>query len=140
MVKKRRKWERQVDPTESTVLHLHSQFEQLSFILYEHMSLYCCTLCQYVYHHSNDHDHHHHNHQRRHPLLNSILQVRNEATAAGAAPARESIWHYFVNKCANNLHVVLAMSPVGDTLRTRCRNFPGMSLFSYSTFHHLMTS
>ena len=68
--------------------------------------------------------------------LNSTLQVRNEATAAGSAPARESIWHYFVNKCANNLHVVLAMSPVGDTLRTRCRNFPGMSLFSYFTSHH----
>ena len=55
-----------------------------------------------------------------------IGQMRNEATKAGAAPARESIWQYFVNKCANNLHVVMAMSPVGDTLRTRCRNFPGM--------------
>ena len=85
--------------------------------------------------------HHHHHHHRRNPKpvncnLNSTLQVRNEATAAGSAPARESIWHYFVNKCANNLHVVLAMSPVGDTLRTRCRNFPGMPLFSYFTSHH----
>ena len=35
------------------------------------------------------------------------------------------MWQYFVNKSANNLHVVLGMSPVGDTLRTRCRNFPG---------------
>lgn len=56
-----------------------------------------------------------------------VEQMRNEATAGGVAPARESIWQYFVNKCANNLHVVLAMSPVGDTLRTRCRNFPGQS-------------
>jgi dynein heavy chain len=31
-----------------------------------------------------------------------------------------------VEKCRNNLHVVLAMSPVGETLRTRCRNFPGL--------------
>ncbi|PVD32839.1 hypothetical protein C0Q70_08286 [Pomacea canaliculata] len=54
-----------------------------------------------------------------------IGQVRNEAMAAGYAHARESIWQFFVNKCANNLHIVLAMSPVGDTLRTRCRNFPG---------------
>ncbi|XP_050408300.1 dynein axonemal heavy chain 10 [Patella vulgata] len=52
--------------------------------------------------------------------------IRDEALKNGAAHARESIWQYFVNKCANNLHVVMAMSPVGDTLRTRCRNFPGM--------------
>ena len=52
--------------------------------------------------------------------------MRNEATKAGSAPARESIWQYFVTKCSNNLHIVMAMSPVGDTLRTRCRNFPGM--------------
>ena len=43
----------------------------------------------------------------------------------GAVQARESIWQYFVTKCSNNLHIVMAMSPVGDTLRTRCRNFPG---------------
>ncbi|XP_067660223.1 dynein axonemal heavy chain 10-like [Haliotis asinina] len=55
-----------------------------------------------------------------------IGSVRNEALAAGCPHARESIWQFFVNKCANNLHVVMAMSPVGDTLRTRCRNFPGM--------------
>ncbi|ELU10552.1 hypothetical protein CAPTEDRAFT_221643 [Capitella teleta] len=55
-----------------------------------------------------------------------IGQIRNEATSAGSAPARESIWQFFVNKCANNLHVVMAMSPVGELLRTRCRNFPGM--------------
>ena len=52
--------------------------------------------------------------------------MRTEATKAGSAPARESIWQYFVTKCSNNLHIVMAMSPVGDTLRTRCRNFPGM--------------
>ncbi|XP_053555751.1 dynein axonemal heavy chain 10 [Bombina bombina] len=57
----------------------------------------------------------------------SILgQVRDEATKHGVGPAKESIWQFFVNKSANNLHIVLGMSPVGDTLRTRCRNFPGM--------------
>ncbi|XP_076453104.1 dynein axonemal heavy chain 10-like [Babylonia areolata] len=55
-----------------------------------------------------------------------IGSIRNEAIAAGTPHARESIWQFFVNKCANNLHIVLAMSPVGDTLRTRCRNFPGL--------------
>jgi dynein heavy chain len=26
----------------------------------------------------------------------------------------------------DNLHIILAMSPAGDSLRIRCRNFPGM--------------
>lgn len=59
-------------------------------------------------------------------LLYSILQIRDEATKAGVAPSREALWQYFVNKSANNIHIVLAMSPVGDTLKNRCRNFPGL--------------
>uniref|UniRef100_A0A670KBP0 Dynein axonemal heavy chain 10 n=1 Tax=Podarcis muralis TaxID=64176 RepID=A0A670KBP0_PODMU len=57
---------------------------------------------------------------------NILNQITNEAMKAGAAPAKESVWQYFVNKSANNLHIVLGMSPVGETLRTRCRNFPGL--------------
>ncbi|KAG9351776.1 hypothetical protein JZ751_023027 [Albula glossodonta] len=57
----------------------------------------------------------------------SVLnQLRDEALKMGSGPSKESIWQYFVNKSANNLHIVLGMSPVGDTLRTRCRNFPGL--------------
>ncbi|XP_069922194.1 dynein axonemal heavy chain 10 isoform X1 [Oryctolagus cuniculus] len=57
----------------------------------------------------------------------SILgQIGQEAARLGLGPAKESLWQYFVNKSANNLHIVLGMSPVGDTLRTRCRNFPGL--------------
>ena len=39
---------------------------------------------------------------------------------------KEACWSYFIEQCKKNLHVILAMSPIGDTLRTRCRNFPGM--------------
>ncbi|XP_004753142.1 dynein axonemal heavy chain 10 isoform X1 [Mustela putorius furo] len=53
-------------------------------------------------------------------------QIGPEALKQGMGPAKESVWQYFVNKSANNLHIVLGMSPVGDTLRTRCRNFPGL--------------
>ena len=53
--------------------------------------------------------------------------IRDEAVRNGASLAKESVWQYFITKCSNNLHIVLAMSPVGDTLRTRCRNFPGLS-------------
>ena len=45
---------------------------------------------------------------------------------SGLAPTRENCWSFFVKKSANNLHLVLCMSPVGETLRTRCRNFPGL--------------
>ncbi|CAF0851193.1 unnamed protein product [Rotaria sordida] len=55
-----------------------------------------------------------------------IGNIRDEAMKNGASPAKESIWQYFVTKCSINLHVVLCMSPTGDTLRTRCRNFPGL--------------
>ncbi|KAM5191717.1 dynein axonemal heavy chain 10 [Mantella aurantiaca] len=55
-----------------------------------------------------------------------LSQIRDEASKNGMGPAKESVWQYFVNKSANNLHIVLGMSPVGDTLRTRCRNFPGL--------------
>ncbi|XP_069379878.1 dynein axonemal heavy chain 10 isoform X1 [Paralichthys olivaceus] len=55
-----------------------------------------------------------------------VNQLRDEALKMGAGPSKESLWQYFVNKSANNLHIVLGMSPVGDTLRTRCRNFPGL--------------
>lgn len=36
------------------------------------------------------------------------------------------MWNYFLARCARNLHVVLTMSPSGDALRNRCRNFPGL--------------
>ncbi|XP_074463065.1 dynein axonemal heavy chain 10 [Larus michahellis] len=55
-----------------------------------------------------------------------LSQIGDEAAKAGMNPAKESIWQYFVNKCANNLHIVLGMSPVGDDLRKWCRNFPGL--------------
>uniref|UniRef100_A0A3B3TNK4 Dynein axonemal heavy chain 10 n=1 Tax=Poecilia latipinna TaxID=48699 RepID=A0A3B3TNK4_9TELE len=57
----------------------------------------------------------------------SILnQIREEAMKMGSGPSKESLWQFFVSKSANNLHIVLGMSPAGDTLRTRCRNFPGL--------------
>ncbi|XP_076804944.1 dynein axonemal heavy chain 10-like [Clavelina lepadiformis] len=55
-----------------------------------------------------------------------VGQMRDEASKLGFGPAKEAIWQYFVSKCRDNLHIVLAMSPVGDALRIRCRNFPGM--------------
>ncbi|NWH62016.1 DYH10 protein, partial [Geococcyx californianus] len=55
-----------------------------------------------------------------------LSQIGDKATKSGVSPAKETIWRYFVNKCASNLHIVLGMSPVGESLRTWCRNFPGL--------------
>ena len=55
-----------------------------------------------------------------------MYQVRDEAMKAGMQPTRESVWSYFIKKSAGNLHIVLCMSPIGETLKTRCRNFPGL--------------
>lgn len=57
------------------------------------------------------------------PLIDA---VRAEVTKAGMVANKENCWNFFVDKCRNNLHLVLAMSPAGDTLRVRCRNFPGL--------------
>lgn len=44
----------------------------------------------------------------------------------GLPDTKEFRWQYYVNRARENLHVILAMSPAGDTLRVRCRNFPGL--------------
>lgn len=61
--------------------------------------------------------------EERDGLANS---VRAEARAAGWLETKEQLWSFYVNRCRNNLHLVLAMSPSGETLRRRCRNFPGL--------------
>ena len=53
--------------------------------------------------------------------------VRDEVRAAGLDETPTVLWNYFVGKARDNLHVVLAMSPSGETLRVRCRNFPGLA-------------
>ena len=40
--------------------------------------------------------------------------------------SKEFRWQYYVKRARENLHIVLCFSPSGDTLRLRCRNFPGL--------------
>ena len=53
--------------------------------------------------------------------------VRDDVRAAGLDETPTIMWNFFVGKARDNLHVVLAMSPSGETLRVRCRNFPGLA-------------
>nr|XP_049701305.1 dynein axonemal heavy chain 10 [Helicoverpa armigera] len=55
-----------------------------------------------------------------------INAVRGDSTEAGYGMGKDAVWNFFCTRCAENLHVVLSMSPSGDILRNRCRSFPGL--------------
>lgn len=40
---------------------------------------------------------------------------------------QEACWVAFIERVRNNLHCVLAMSPVGGAFRSRCRMFPSLT-------------
>ncbi|KAF4667711.1 Dynein heavy chain 10, axonemal [Perkinsus chesapeaki] len=53
-----------------------------------------------------------------------VSSVRAKAKAEGVQESR--MWNYCVNHIRSQLHLVLSMSPAGNALRLRCRNFPGL--------------
>ena len=55
-----------------------------------------------------------------------IDELSDRAKAAGIPQTREAVYAYFVQLCRQNLHIVLAFSPVGDSFRDRCRQFPSI--------------
>eukprot|EP00767_Chilomastix_cuspidata_P004259 gnl/Chilomastix_cuspidata/4391.p1 GENE.gnl/Chilomastix_cuspidata/4391~~gnl/Chilomastix_cuspidata/4391.p1 ORF type:complete len:5137 (+),score=567.95 gnl/Chilomastix_cuspidata/4391:1094-15412(+) len=55
-----------------------------------------------------------------------IGHVRPEVLKMGIFDSTDNCWNFFVDKCRNNLHVILCMSPAGEALRKRCRAFPGL--------------
>lgn len=46
--------------------------------------------------------------------------------AANIPETRENCLAHFVSRVRDKLHIVLCMSPVGDSLRIRCRQFPSL--------------
>ncbi|KAJ3391292.1 hypothetical protein HDU84_006208 [Entophlyctis sp. JEL0112] len=57
---------------------------------------------------------------------NIINAMRNEVKAQGLQDTREICWDWFIKTVRRNLKVVLCFSPVGNTLRSRCRKFPAI--------------
>lgn len=57
-----------------------------------------------------------------------LEMVRSDARSSGKVPDGNptALFAYFVERCRQNLHVVLAMSPVGDMFRVRLRKFPSL--------------
>ena len=37
-----------------------------------------------------------------------------------------SLFNFFVNRCRENMHLILAFSPIGDAFRNRMRKFPSL--------------
>eukprot|EP00752_Nemacystus_decipiens_P009956 g8879.t1 len=52
--------------------------------------------------------------------------VRKTAKKAGIDETTEALWAFFVDRVRENLHVVLAMSPIGESFRNRTRMYPGL--------------
>lgn len=44
----------------------------------------------------------------------------------GRAGEPDVIYSTFVERVRDNLHIILCMSPVGEALRVRCRQFPAL--------------
>jgi len=52
--------------------------------------------------------------------------VRKAAVKAGCDETTDALWSFFIDRVRANLHVLLACSPIGDSLRDRCRMYPGL--------------
>ncbi|GFH30639.1 uncharacterized protein HaLaN_29526, partial [Haematococcus lacustris] len=52
--------------------------------------------------------------------------IREWVIAQGLIPTKEVCYASFISRVRNNLHIVLAMSPVGEAFRARCRQFPSL--------------
>ncbi|KAK3579501.1 hypothetical protein CHS0354_028323 [Potamilus streckersoni] len=58
-------------------------------------------------------------------LIEKMQSVaRQEGKKMEATPL--SMYNYFIDRVKNNLHIVLAMSPIGDAFRNRLRMFPSL--------------
>ncbi|KAI8801429.1 dynein heavy chain and region D6 of dynein motor-domain-containing protein [Cladochytrium replicatum] len=53
-------------------------------------------------------------------------ELRHVAREKEMSEDRDSIYQLFINRVRDNLHIVFATSPVGDTFRNRCRMFPSL--------------
>ncbi|KAH9098913.1 hypothetical protein LEN26_016540 [Aphanomyces euteiches] len=60
-------------------------------------------------------------------LMTINESMESAATAAGLNTGNAAeVYNFFVSRCRTNLHVVLALSPIGDAFRRRLRMFPSL--------------
>lgn len=49
-----------------------------------------------------------------------------KTSAPDIEPTRDNCYDFFLNRCKQNLHVVLCFSPIGEKFRNRALKFPGL--------------
>lgn len=58
------------------------------------------------------------------------VQVKNKlqdaAKKAGVIPTTETLYTFLIERVRKNMHIVLCMSPVGDSFRNRLRQYPAL--------------
>ncbi|RNF23496.1 Dynein heavy chain family protein [Trypanosoma conorhini] len=59
----------------------------------------------------------------REKRVNACLEAAQERGITD----RDDVYNFFISRVRDNTHIVLCMSPVGDTFRTRCRQFPSLT-------------
>jgi len=52
--------------------------------------------------------------------------VRADAKKQGVPETQNELYQFFVERVRANLHVILCLSPIGESFRERCRMFPGL--------------
>ena len=80
-----------------------------------------------------------------------IFQAVRPAAQAGDKNAEFTplaLFAFFVNRCRENLHIIIAFSPIGDAFRNRMRQFPSLincctidwfQVCTIKRLHHLYT-
>lgn len=53
-------------------------------------------------------------------------EIRADARKADVSDTNEELYRFFIERVKDHLHIVVAMSPVGDSFRNRIRMFPGL--------------
>ncbi|KAK2908777.1 hypothetical protein Q8A67_004614 [Cirrhinus molitorella] len=60
-------------------------------------------------------------------LKQVLAAISPKAKEAGISEGnRDEVFQYFISRVREKLHIVLCMSPVGDSFRSRCRMFPSL--------------
>ncbi|ETM98438.1 hypothetical protein PPTG_19560, partial [Phytophthora nicotianae INRA-310] len=57
--------------------------------------------------------------------MNEALEPAATASGVNAGNSAE-LYNFFVSRCRTNLHIVLALSPIGEAFRRRLRMFPSL--------------
>eukprot|EP00898_Chlorokybus_atmophyticus_P005400 jgi/Chlat1/5861/Chrsp4S06373 len=62
----------------------------------------------------------------RDELQGVLEEVRPAAKKVGVGETADALYGFFIDRVRANLHVVLCLSPIGETFRNRLRMFPGL--------------